>query len=88
MQEGGGSLRPTYATYPYGNGRVIILTLTIECCGPIGDPQGRDPQTLINHFWWAFYGSPWGSPGPVPPAAAPAEFSVPDIFLERLRGRR
>jgi hypothetical protein len=89
MEEGGGSARPTYATYTYGSGRVIITTLTIECCGTLGDAQGRDPQTLINHFWWAFQGSPWASPGPVPPAVAEAEAPrVADPLWDRLRRRR
>jgi hypothetical protein len=42
--------RPIYATYILGAGRVIVTTLTLEF-------ESHEPQTLINHFFWAINGS-------------------------------
>jgi hypothetical protein len=64
MVEGGGSVRPVYATYAHGAGRVVIHTLTIEF-GP------HTQQTLTNHFWWTIMS------GGAPAAVAPAFLALP-----------
>ncbi len=58
LREEGGDLRPTYATYALGSGRVVVTTQTLEW---INHPE----RTIINHFWWTLMG------GEAPAVVAP-----------------
>lgn len=49
ITEEGGAQRPAYATYPYGDGRVIVTTLTLEF-------GAHSARTLVNHLFWAING--------------------------------
>ncbi|MBI4540748.1 MAG: carboxypeptidase regulatory-like domain-containing protein [Gemmatimonadetes bacterium] len=62
MTEQGGAMRPVYATYTFGAGRVIVTTLTLEF-------GSHTLQTLVNHFYWAVNGL---DAGPAPALAGVA----------------
>jgi hypothetical protein len=40
---------PVYATYPYGDGRVVVSTTTLEW-------DGSNPHIITNHLWWTVMG--------------------------------
>ncbi|MFQ5536471.1 MAG: SdrD B-like domain-containing protein [Gemmatimonadota bacterium] len=64
--EQGGANRPTYATYTYGTGRVVVSTQTLEW-------GGNSSVNIRNHFWWTIMGpDATPPPGGVAPAGAPA----------------
>jgi hypothetical protein len=60
--------RPVYATYPLGEGRVIVTAITLECgATTLCQSSMVFLPTLANHYYWAINGLD-AEAAPAPPA--------------------
>lgn len=83
IQEEGGSMRPTYATYGLDAGRVIVTSITLE----YGSSTESLP-TIINHFYWAINGLDGpATPAPAVPAPSIADRPAARAWLDSQRRR-